>query len=161
MVHVRFDPSDIGYDSYFQTGSGYFEGLPLYKQRGYGNQQGAGLGNLFRQFWRFLKPMAKSLAPVVASAGKAIGEEGLATTARVLNNVVEGGDLKDAISSEGREGVRNLLTRAERKLSRQKGSGKRRRKQSITFKPNDLVGKSVLKKSVPRKRRRVDAFGSY
>src|SRR5882724_4927829 len=118
MVYVRFDPSSINYESFFeqQTGSGsYFEGLPLYQQRGHGylarfpRQHGEGLGDIFRSFWRFMKPMARKLAPVVASAGKAIGEEGLATTARVLNNVVQGNELKDAITSEGKEGIRNLL----------------------------------------------------
>jgi hypothetical protein len=38
MVHVGFDPSSINYESFFeQSGSGsYFEGLPLYQQRGHG-----------------------------------------------------------------------------------------------------------------------------
>jgi hypothetical protein len=118
-----------------------------------------------------MKPMARKLAPVVASAGKTIGEEGLATTARVLNNVVQGNELKDAITSEGKEGIRNLLGRAERKLSTQRGSGgggksrKRARKQDsgLLFKPSNLVGKSVLKKSVvpSKKKTRFDSFGQY
>jgi len=190
-MHVRFNPSEIRYDSYFNqiggsVGSGdikYFEGSPVYFQRGHGYyagyrlplQTGTGFGDVFRKFWRFLKPVARSLQPIVASAGKAIGEEGLATTARVLNDVVQGTDIKDALANEGREGISNLLGRAQRKL--QKGSGatgkggiKQQRRsrgtESVIFKPNPFVGKSVLKKSafpapLTRKRKRVDAFGPY
>lgn len=180
MGHVRFDPSEIRYDSYFysQSGSGVntFEGLPLYQRghgyfSGYPRQRGAGLGNVFRTLWRFLRPIAKTLAPVAASAGKAIGEEGLATTARVLNNVVQGGTLKDAVLNEGREGAINLLGKAERRLVSQRGKGsKRRRKKKISsgviIKPNDpssLVGRLVTPSAVKlkAKRKRVDAFGTY
>ena len=102
MVHVRFDPADFSYDTYFQQqrGGSYFEGLPLHLQRGYGRAQyGAGVGDVFRKFWRFLVPIAKSFGPVMTEAGKAIGQEGLATTARVLNDVVQGATIKDAIES--------------------------------------------------------------
>lgn len=162
-MHVRFNPSDIHYDHFFQVGSGinnsnYFEGLPVYFQRGHGlyrNQSGAGIGDVFRKFWRFLKP-------VLATAGRAIGEEGLATTARVLNNVVEGGDIKGAITSEGKEGIRNLLSQAERKLATQKGQGRRRKKRkSIVLKPADFIGKSVLQSSIKKKKPRFDALGSF
>jgi hypothetical protein len=164
-MHVRFDPSIIKYDNFFQVGSGpqqYFEGSPVYFQRGHGyyssyRQSGAGLGDVFRRLWRFLKP-------VVSSAGRAIGEEGLATTARVLTNVVEGGDLKEAITSESKEGIRNLLSRAEKKIAstQQKGQGrKRRQKKSVMLKPEDFIGKSVLKNSFKKKKSKVDALGSF
>ena len=159
-MHVRFDPTLIRYDSFFQVGGGqHFEGLPVYFQRGHGRyrQNGAGIGDVFRRLWRFLKP-------VVSSAGRAIGEEGLATTARVLNNVVEGGDIKEALSSEGKEGIRNLLSRAERKLAApQKGQGRKRRRpaKSIVLKPEDFVGKSVLKSSLKKKKNRSDALGPF
>ena len=178
MVHVRFDPSELRYESFFgQVGSGGIvdlNTLPLY-QRGHGyfagfpRQRGAGLGDVFRRFWRFLKPIAKSLAPVVTSAGKAIGEEGLATTARVLNDVVQGSSLKDAVANEGKEGVINLLGKAETKLKSQRGQGRKRKRNrqkagGVIMKPHDpsLIGRLVPKKSVnTKKRRRMDAFGSY
>src|SRR3954465_13166116 len=105
MVHVIFDGSSMSLDNYFQSGGGvsYFEGLPTYTQRGHGGyfaggnirQRGHGLGSIFSSLWRFLKPMGKALAPIAASAGKAIGQEGLATSARVLNDVISGQDLKE------------------------------------------------------------------
>jgi len=173
MVHVILDPADVRLDGYFQVGGGsYFEGLPPY-QRGYGwfsgtpRQRGSGLGDIFRSFWRVLKPLAKRVGPVLTSAGKAVGEEGLAATARILNDVVQGGDLKQSLVTEGREGVRNLLGRAERKLASQSGSGKKRRKKinKIILKPEDVVGRFVpakaIKGNLKNKRKRVDILGAY
>ena len=171
MVHIIFDGSTMSLDDYFQTGGGvsFYEGLPLY-QRGHGffvgdalRQRGHGLGDIFRSFWRILKPMAKSLSPIVASAGKAIGQEGLATTARVLSDVVGGQDLREAVASQGREGIKNLADRASRKL--QKGSGRKlKRKRSargqVIFKPSEVVGKVVPAKALS-KRRRIDILGHY
>ena len=182
MVRVIFDPTDVRLDGYFQVGGGssgnerYFEGFPPY-QRGYGwfagmpRQRGAGLGDIFRSLWRVLKPLAKRVGPVLSSAGKAVGEEGLAATARILNDVVQGGDLKQSLVSEGREGVRNLLGRAERKLASQTGSGsknnrkKRKTINKIILKPEDVVGRFVparaIKGNLKNKRKRVDILGSY
>ena len=161
-MHVIFDPAQISYDKYFQVGSGlnspnYFEGTPVYFQRGHGlyrYQTGAGIGSMFGTLWRFLKP-------VLASAGRSIGEEGLATTARVLNNVVDGGNIKEALQSEGKEGIRNLLVKAEKKLATQRGQGRKRgrKKKSVVLKPEDFIGKSVLKTFVKNKKPRFDALG--
>ena len=190
MVRVRFDPTDIQLDSYFrssqQVGSGgsanqYFEGLPFYQRwhgggpnwfAGMPRQGGAGLGDIFRSFWRVLKPFAKSLAPVITSAGKAVGQEGLAATSRILNDVVQGGDLKESVLNQGREGVQNLLGRAERKLASQRGKGsnqRKRKRQSVSkiiLKPEDVIGRFVPAKAIKntknsKKKRHVDALGSY
>jgi len=185
MVRVIFDPTVIRLENYFQVGSGprkgYFEGLPLY-QRGYGwfagapRQRGAGLGDIFRRLWRVLQPIARGLTPVLKSAGRAVGEEGLAATARILNDVVQGGNLSQSVMNEGKEGVRNLLGRAERKLSTtttsQSGSGRalrafeqrenrdrlqgvardnKRRKLSfnkVILKPDDVIGRFVRAKAI-------------
>jgi hypothetical protein len=169
-MHIIFDPSVGGFNfgEYSQSGEGigYYKGLPPY-QRGYGRyvgmppyQRGAGLGDIFRKFWRVLQPIAKSLGPVVSSAGKAIGQEGLATTARVLSDVVQGTELKDAIEREGRQGARNLLSRAQRKLTTdgQSGRGRHRSykrkakfKKKVILKPdNKFVGRIVRGIKKPR-----------
>lgn len=92
MVRVIFDGTNLNIDKiYQQTGGGglsYFEGVPY--QRGFGysiqaNQRGAGLGSALRSIWRMLKPLASTITPIA----KEIGKEGLATTARVLNKVIE------------------------------------------------------------------------
>lgn len=172
MVHIIFDPSNGSIVD--QTGDGHFRGLSNY-QRGYGHfvglrhQRGAGLGDIFRRFWRVLKPIAKTLAPIATSAGKALGEEGLATTARVLSDVVQGGNLKESVQSQGREGVRKLFGRAEKSLT---GSGRKRgykRKRNnatnVILKPvDDFVGRLVPQKVIAankKKRQRIDNLGNY
>lgn len=166
MVHVIFDGGSLSLADYYQSGNGaaYFEGLPLY-QRGHGyfagmplRQRGHGLGDILRTFWRLLKPMA-------VSAGKAVGQEGLATTARVLNDVVGGQNLKDSLASEGREGVRHLLDRASKSSHLQRGSGKRYKKRrtikgQVILKPSEVVGKLVPASKL-NKRRRIDILGHY
>ncbi|HEX4852447.1 MAG TPA: hypothetical protein VFV08_16635, partial [Puia sp.] len=160
MVRERFDGSTVRLDN-FQLGSGYsyFEGLPPY-QRGYGlfvghaGQRGSGFADIFKSVWRFLKPAVKHLAPVLSEAGKAIGEEGLATTSRVLNDVVKGGNLKEALTTEGREGVANLLRKAESKLQRGRGRKRRRNKKTVLIKPSDLIGKTVPIEIVQKNRKK-------
>jgi len=98
----------------------------------------------------------------------------LATTARILSDVVQGTDLKDALETEGKTGVRNLLQRAEKKLASvaQTGSSRRgsRKKRAINSgvvilppaNSNSLVGGLVPGKAITRrKRQRADAFGPY
>jgi hypothetical protein len=189
MVHIIFDPSLIngGNNIEIQSGSGtsrHFEGFGPHHQRGYGaffagypRQRGAGIGDLFRRFWRVLKPFAQTLTPVVKSAGRALGEEGLATTARVLSDVVQGANIKDSLTNQGREGAQNLLARAQKNLqnstgkqSLQKGEGYKRKRKSndgvILKSANHFVGrlvpaKKVVAATINKKRKRIDNLGIY
>jgi hypothetical protein len=156
MVRVLFDGSQIRLNS-FQTGNGY------YVQSGYGSfysgfprQRGEGVGNILRGLWRYIRPMA-------INAGKTLGQEGLATTARVLNNVVQGGNVKESVETEGRQGLSNILDKAQKKLQRGRGYKKKgRRKNKVILKPEDLIGKSVPAESiVSSKKKRSDIFGKY
>jgi hypothetical protein len=166
MVRVIFDGSQLSLDKFYQRGAGtisYFEGNPY--QRGFGqinNYTGAGVGSVVRRIWRFLQPLASTISPLAASVGSAIGKEGLDTTARVLNKVVQGGDIKEALTGESREGVKRLLDKASSKL--QKGSGRKRKrsrpKTRIILKPSDIIGKTVPQKAILKKKR-VDSLGYY
>jgi hypothetical protein len=192
MVHVIFDGSEVKLENFYgenQSGGGggsssisYFEGLPLKYQRGYGyfmgvpRQRGHGLGDVFRSIWRILKPLGTALAPMAKEAGRAIGQEGLATGARVLTDLVEGKmPVKDSLANEGREGVKRLLDRASTRL--QKGGSARgrkgmRRNSGVMLMPGDVVsGHSIVKRSLKRggkggkgnaaKRQRIDSLGFY
>uniref|UniRef100_A0A914HC94 Uncharacterized protein n=1 Tax=Globodera rostochiensis TaxID=31243 RepID=A0A914HC94_GLORO len=135
---------------YQQTGSGpiaYFEGLPTF-QRGYGyflgvpRQKGAGVGAVLRNLWRYLRPMISAAKPYAANIATELGKEGLETGARVLNQVSKGGDIKEALLAEGKEGAKKLLDKASSSL--QKGRGKRKRrgkktKAEIILKPFDVI----------------------
>ena len=188
MVHIVFDGSTIKLDNFSQCGSGgdqftYFQGLPTSQQRGYGgysaysgmvHQRGHGLGAIFRSLWRTLRPMLSSagsaLKPLATSAGEAIGKEGLATSARILSDIVAGTPAKDAIINAGQEGTSRLLEKASNSLKRpaQAGGGRggKRRKVSkahVVIQPNNLyVGRSVSKNApTTRRRQRIDSLGYY
>jgi hypothetical protein len=185
MVHVIFDGSTVKLEAFPQSGGSggaeisYFEGLPLRYQRGYGyfvgmpRQRGHGLGSVFKSLWRYLRPMASALGPIAKEAGAALGQEGLATGARMLNQLVEGSTPKEALAVEGREGVKRLLNRASTRL--QRGSGGRKRARyggsHIMLKPGDVVtghsiararrAKSNTKPKRGRKHQRLDNLGYY
>uniref|UniRef100_A0A914I9L3 Uncharacterized protein n=1 Tax=Globodera rostochiensis TaxID=31243 RepID=A0A914I9L3_GLORO len=127
MVRVIFDGSNLRLDQFYQqTGSGpitYFEGLPTF-QRGYGyflgvpRQKGAGVGAVLRNLWRYLRPMISAAKPYAANIAAELGKEGLETGARVLNQVSKGGDIKDALLAEGKEGAKKLLDKASSSLQK-------------------------------------------
>lgn len=171
MVHIIFDGADLRLENFSQSGSGsgysYFEGLPLIHQRGYGYfagyplvyQRGHGIGDIFRSIYRALRPMAmkvgSALAPIAKEAGEALGKEGIATSARVLNDIVQGKHVKESVLSEGREGLRRLLDKGHSSLQNklQQGTGRKKTKRAYTsniiLKPRLLEGKAVkLKKSL-------------
>ena len=194
MVHVIFDGTDVRLENFYQLGDGsgsaYFEGLPLFHQRGVGyfvgsslaRQRGYGLGDIFRSIYRALKPMAMkighTLAPMAKEAGRAIGNEGIAVGARALTDIVQGKEPKAAIADEGREGVRRLIDKANTTLQQklQRGSGKKRRKKGVgahvMLKPDNIIGKAIQFKRPlvssaklitqnPPKKQRHDALGYY
>jgi len=132
-MHTEFDPSKIDWGTFitkqqnigesrseclngliqFGTGVGggaysVFAGLPY--------QRGAGVGSLFRSLLHYLIPIGRE-------AGLAIGRQGLVTGAKVLNNVLDGGDLKTSLVDESRSGLKQLLDKASNNLSRQSGNG--------------------------------------
>ncbi|KAL3121669.1 hypothetical protein niasHT_006175 [Heterodera trifolii] len=68
-----------------------FGGYNIY--RGLPYQRGAGVGAVFRSLMRYLLPIGKQI-------GSAIGRQGMESGNRVLTNVLEGKDLKEALVSE-------------------------------------------------------------
>uniref|UniRef100_A0A914NMS9 Uncharacterized protein n=1 Tax=Meloidogyne incognita TaxID=6306 RepID=A0A914NMS9_MELIC len=123
MVHFPFDPRTVGYDDHHaptsQTGGGadenyyYFRGLNPY-QRGYGRQAGGGVGDVLRNFWRFLLPYAKR-------AGTAVAKEALDTGGRILESVGN----PEYVISEGKRGLDRLLEKGG--IPKQFGTGLRAR----------------------------------
>ncbi|KAL3105724.1 hypothetical protein niasHT_029009 [Heterodera trifolii] len=90
MTHVFFDPESVDWSSFFtsQHGRGqkqYFVGSKY--QRGFGF-----LGNVAR----FLTPIAKNIA-------SSAGQEGLAAGQRVLSDIAQGRDLRDAVREHSKQ----------------------------------------------------------
>lgn len=166
-MHVNFNPDTVEWAEFLQSGGGaYFEGFPY--QRGYGAyfagfpyQRGYGIGSVFGSIFRYLLPMLKT-------AGKEIGREGLATGARILGNLAEGKQLKSAVVEETSEGLKKLIERSDpqaalRQLVEhattriQRGSGTKRgvkRRVAIS------TSKQAPGRSTKRKRL-FDQLGSY
>ena len=142
-----------------------FRGLPY--------QRGAGIGSIFRSLLRYILPM-----------GKALGQEGIDTSQRILNSVLKGDNVKDAILTEGRDGLKNIMDRASQKLARQSGEGGvgKYKKNAVTHKlppipkgrnlrtiipPPSLNTNSLLQQQLQKKKRstskreRIDSLGFY
>ncbi|KAL3096015.1 hypothetical protein niasHS_005774 [Heterodera schachtii] len=149
MVRVIFDGSNLRLEQVYQQNGGgvsVFEGAPTF-QRGYGyflgvpRQKGAGVGSVLRNLWRYLRPMVSAVRPYAANIAAEIGKEGLETGVRFLNEVSKGGNIKDALVSEGKEGAKKLLDKASSSLQKGRGRKKRRggrKKAEIILKPSDI-----------------------
>ena len=148
MVHCLFDVNSVKLDNFSQSGQGFshFYGLSPYQRGGsYFRQRGAGLGNIFKNVFRILRPALSKL-------GKNLGSETLATGSRILGNLSEGHNLAETIVKEGKAGVSNFV----KNYKKQSGNG-RKRKTKVILTPSEVVGRSVKRK----KRTRQDIFGSY
>ena len=97
--------------NHFQKGAG-FHGSPY--------QRGAGLGNIFRNIFRFILPIAKS-------AGQTVGKQMLKTGADIATDVLAGKEFKDTIKVRGKEAAADLLDKASNKMKggRKKGPAKK------------------------------------
>lgn len=171
MPHELYDVNSSGLlagsyynsDNLVQMGQG-----PTYSgfrfQQGYGGyrrrQRGRGVGGVLKKVWKYLAPMAKKyLGPLAKQALTALAEEGLDAGQKVLSDVKQGTDLKEAVVTQGTEAFDKILKRAGSSLQAQRGSGKRSpRKRSVTT--LNLVGRSVLD-SAAKKSRLGQTHGLY
>lgn len=138
MAWVNFDPNtELDWNAFFagqsQVGRGsYFQGAEF--------QRGGSLGGIFRSLMRLLLPI-----------GKEIGIEGLATSGRLINSILGGEKVDNALKRESKIGLKNLADKASSRLA-QSGNGIKvpRKRKKVT-----RVAKSCIK------RRRRDVLGLY
>ena len=145
MVHAIFDPMDVTLDEFFQTGSGfYYQGLPY--QRGYG-MRGDGIGSIFRTLVRYILPVAKK-------AGKSVGKEALATSARILDNIAQGAELKETVLTEAKRGVKRLANRVNENTENsedvQTGSGSPTKHRRV-FRRSTVKSKQRKRRYIPKR----------
>lgn len=146
-MHVNFSPDSVNWSDFLviQSGGGaYFHGVPY--------QRGHGLGTMFGSVMRFLLPMLRS-------AGRELGKEGLAAGARILTDVAKGKPMRSAIVDETSEGLRQLV---------EKHNPQERLRELINRTQSRLQRGSGRKRAPARrrppaqnKRRRLDALGTY
>lgn len=160
-MHIDFDPDSVNWDQLlsintldFPTYNNQFGGANYPIFRGVPYQRGAGIGSVFKSILRFLVPLGKE-------AGAAIGRQGLESTSRILSNVLEGKNVREALKDEARSGVKNLLTKAAERVGQTgNGRGKGRnlkRKKSRTINSDKKMSKS-LNKLKNKKRKKVRIF---
>lgn len=168
-MHITFDPDKVDWSDFlsrtsistaqsgcgFQTGYGsYFIGMPY--------QRGMGIGSIFKSLYRFLQPYGKSLLPLATNVGSAVKQEGLATAGRLINNVLGGENLSNALKRETRKGVGNLVSKAHDHF--QNGGGKRKaRSKAIKANKNtpNVVLTSLVGPKPKKSKLRVDSLGYY
>lgn len=129
---VIYDPDLESWDEFFyqQVGGGqYFEGVAYRRAN---PQTGAGVGAAFASFMRFLIPIAKTVGPILA-------EEGLALGSRLMGKFSEGESIKQNLKKESKQAFENLTTKIGNRF--QNGQGRRRRK--IPNLSHSLVGKRL------------------
>ena len=152
MVHEIFDPTSVTLDDFIeQIGSGefsYFKGIAPF-QRGYGRQRGGGLGDVLRMLWR-------AVLPKIKSAGMVLGREALSTGSRLLDNMESGSVSKPEIITEAKKGVDNILEKSG--IGRQFGTGRKSIKRKRIFNEQSIIGKTIPKRLI-KKRKRSDVFG--
>jgi len=146
--------NQLDYDQVYQHGGYYFRGTPF--QRGYNSvyfQNGDGVGGIFR----FL---SKKGGPVLKKLGKVVGKEALQTTANILDNIAQGGELKEVIKEEAKKGIKRLAS----KVSQSGGAAKRRRvakpakKKAAKKKPAKKKPTRKPKRIIKVTKRRLPAF---
>jgi hypothetical protein len=101
-----------------QTGHGMsgYQGIPY--------QRGSGLGSFFGRLLRTILPVAKRIGK---SALKTVGKEALNMGAAVMNDVVQGKNIKQSVKKRGAKAGKNLLYKAAEGFPNQSGGqiGKR------------------------------------
>lgn len=155
MPHVIYDVNreTSFFDPPGQTGAGddFFEGIRY--QRGFGyrrrGQSGNGVVGVIHNAWKLAKPYIKKyLAPLAKEALKALADEGLERGQKVLSDISQGHNLKEALAEQGAIAVKNLAKKAGSKLV-QAGSG---RKGTRTLSNLQLVGQSVSERAAKKGR---------
>ena len=138
---IQFDANKIDWESALARPQ-YGQGLKyvgFIDHRGY--NQGAGLGNVFGRFLKFLLPLAKT-------AGKHVGREVLQTGSQILSDLAQdSSNVTATVKKRGTEGMKNVTKRAVMSL------GGRRKVKKKTTKGGGLGtinGRKFLKRQPER-----------
>ena len=124
----------IDWDAFFEQQAVQMgHGVPYFRGQMY--QRGHGLGNIFRGIFKFLMPMAKSVA-------KTVGKQALHTGFDIVSDTLHGHDLKQAAKLRSRQAASKLLDAAKNELA-QAGSGRVQKRQA---------GKGINRKTSVKKK---------
>lgn len=77
-------------------------------------QRGNGLGNIFRNIFNAILPIAK---PLLGSAAKTLGNEALSLGANLANDVLDGQNVKKAFQKRTHQSINRLSHKARKKMT--------------------------------------------
>jgi hypothetical protein len=144
-------PSPL-YHTYYehQVGSGISEVF-----RGREFQRGHGIGSIFSGLFRLAKPL-------LARGAKAVGRQALNTSSQILDDIMQGHNVKEAMKTRITEGGRSLAGAAKRKLNdMQEGKGyKRARVTNCAVNRKKTVKKTTTRARKPVKRKTAAQKGA-
>lgn len=131
-MYKPYQCSPSVFEEYYtqQAGNGlsYYRGVPL--------QKGAGLGGVFKSFYRMILPLFKSGA-------KAVGKQALRSGIDIANDVLQGKEIKTSAKERAKEASKLLTGKAADKVKTMVGGHKRKR--------------HIKKRIIPKKYRKVCA----
>lgn len=81
-------------------------------------QHGHGLGGIFSSLFRAAVPLLSKAAPVLKSAAKAVAREAVRTGVNVLDDVMDGSSVSDALSHRGQEAAKRVARKGVKRLKR-------------------------------------------
>ena len=106
LYHNLFNTKNPTYP-YQNEQHGY--GFPQTVFKGSRRQRGYGLGNIISSLFRKVVPL---LAPILKSAAKGVGKRMLKGGINIAENVLSGGDVKEAVRNEAQSGLSDLSSSA-------------------------------------------------
>lgn len=98
VCHCSYHPTPSLFENYYLKQAG--NGLPSFSGTRY--QRGHGLGNIFRS-------LAKIASPLIAKGVNKVGKELLHTGTKVVEDVIQGKQLKSSLKNRSIEGLQNLV----------------------------------------------------
>ncbi|KAL3104500.1 hypothetical protein niasHT_027210 [Heterodera trifolii] len=71
------------------------------------------VGSKYQRGFGFLGNVARFLTPIAKNIASSVGQEGLAAGQRVLSDIAQGCDLRDAVREHSRQGLTNLTDKLQ------------------------------------------------
>ena len=126
----------MNWNDYYLHQTGY--GIDrIYRAQMY--QRGYGLGNAFKRFFRWIVPIFKQHAlPALKSGATALKDEALSSASNIVNDVLEGKDIKESANQNLESSIANIKDKVEKKLQG-KGIKGRRKKLKVLYKKQHAV----------------------
>lgn len=79
-------------------------------------QQGHGIGGIFKSLFRSVIPLFRSAAPVLKKVAKTAAKEVVRTGANVVDDVIDGERISDALAKRGNEAFQRTVRRGTKRI---------------------------------------------